>query len=453
MPRSNIAVLLCPLLLPSGFAVARAQGAGAAETGGWAERDTTAFWMPQTREYEAFLREGGHLRTEERHRLDDPRSFMTERLPGAEWGGTVDTLAVRLAFIDATKRRTVRSRLVDEALFDLNGIFGALPRNPYRLEAVSMCASLTQAPKRFSRRRRGRGGRGRDGETDVQQSGFDFPSWLEYLESIRPFLRSELSAGEIPVFVITGGSDVLGFTLGTPTPRWPGLDAVVVSGELLRKDVRGREGGKALAHLVANHLGLRSLWVGDADGGDFVDDTPAHNAPNLGTYPDGVHFAMAPGLPVELVDNVMDNTDDAAGATWTRGQVTFLTASLLEPAMRGVLTADPDVCPAEGDVRQRTAALQYAPPEPEGEMTVDLSPNPARDRLLVRLESVDGVVDDQWSARIYDHNGRLVQTATLSSIGRAAVPVDIRALPAGSYTVAVATVGGQRSTVSHFVKD
>ena len=404
-------------------ALLAAVGVGAQEV------DTAAHWMPQTAEYERFLRGGGRLRETEADKLVHPLHYLGEYLPGAEFRPAGDTLRVRLLFVDATRGRKLRRRLIDDALFDLNGIYGTLPENGYGLRAISFCAAKHVAPQPF-RYRRGQAERRR--ERDPDASAFDYRQWRSYLREQREWLRGR-SRRSLPIIVANGSDDLLGFALGT-SARPAGTDAVAISLRLLRKDVRQRETGKMLAHLIANHLGLRPLWHPAADGGDLIGDTPQHNAPNHGSYPPGEHASFVEGFPLELTDNVMDNTADRDGVSWTPGQVEFLAAQLLAPEMRGLYTENPGICPVEGAIEEVQRLV--LPPEALRETgTVQIAPNPAGSSLSLAVAGLPANAGRQTlTIRAYDQGGRLVAEIGSRDLGPGQpASLDVSHLDPGTY--------------------
>lgn len=397
--------------------------------------DTFAYWMPQSEEYAAYLTREGLLGPAERDRLDHPRVALFDYLPGGEFGADREALAVRILFVDATRGRRLSLKVIDEALFDLNSIYGVLPENDYDLGAVSFCARVREAPQPF-RYRRGRRRR-RD------ESAFDYAQWTKYLRQNRRWFRG-LPDGDLPVVVTDGNTELLGFSLGTPTQR-PGLDAVAISLRVLRKDVRGRETGKMLAHLVANHLGLRPLWHPEHDGGDLVADTPPHNAPNVGTLPRGEHLSLAPGFPAELTDNVMDNTADRQGVAWTPGQVEYVVANLLSPEARGAYTVNPDVCPVEGAIEARSTE-PVDPGAPTKSIGVEIAPNPVDVTLSARF---DGLAPGaRYHLQVVDQRGRVALAVGEREIRDGGVDVAVADLPAGSYWLTLRRVGNDREAVA-----
>ena len=90
--------------------------------------------------------------------------------------------------------------------------------------------------------------------------------------------------------------------------------------------------GRTATHEVGHFLNLRHIWGdrNDCSGNDFVADTPAARAANMGKprYP---HITCNNGPDGDMFMNYMDYVDDAAMFMFTIGQVARMNATLAGP--------------------------------------------------------------------------------------------------------------------------
>jgi hypothetical protein len=108
-------------------------------------------------------------------------------------------------------------------------------------------------------------------------------------------------------------------------------DAIVMDYRFIGNAKAPYNKGRTLVHLVGNWLGLYSIWgVGGCNGpGDYVLDTPPHNAPNFGC-PQYQHLSTC-GQKTRIVEqtmNLMDASDDECLAFFTTIQKYRLHACL-----------------------------------------------------------------------------------------------------------------------------
>jgi hypothetical protein len=149
--------------------------------------------------------------------------------------------------------------------------------------------------------------------------------------------------------------------------------------------------GKTLTHLVANYLGVPSLWTTRPCGDDGIEDTPVHNAPNFGC-PGYKHVSMCFRNPSELTMNFLDNTDDACMYMFTHQQVQRMYAALSDGGPRYDLwNHDGKSCEAEDF---SPPPLEHKPGGNQSYLTV--YPNPATTYLV--LES--GQVPDKETLQV-----------------------------------------------------
>ncbi len=98
------------------------------------------------------------------------------------------------------------------------------------------------------------------------------------------------------------------------------LDGIVIDSRYFGRGSPAYNEGKTLTHLIGNYLGLYDLWGLYRCSDDGVEDTPIHNAPNLG-QPNAKRISTCDGLPRAMVMNFMDGTDDRYQYMFTKGQV------------------------------------------------------------------------------------------------------------------------------------
>lgn len=147
--------------------------------------------------------------------------------------------------------------------------------------------------------------------------------------------------------------------------------------------------GRTLVHLVGNWLGLYSMWgtgICDANG-DFVTDTPHHNAPNSGcpTYRH-VSSCYQNKLVVEMTMNFMDNTNDECLSLFTTGQKYRLFTYLL--TARGGLLKHNFTC-AESNITNPSTERNVSKPLKTPTLLsgqISLYPNPGRDYVQLSFD-------------------------------------------------------------------
>lgn len=191
--------------------------------------------------------------------------------------------------------------------------------------------------------------------------------------------------------------------------------------------------GKTLTHLLGSYLGLHELWNEyEPCTDDRVADTPIHNAPNPGRIEIYRHLSTCPGTPVEMTMNFMDTADDSLSYVFTPGQKLRMQAMLAAGGPRAGLTETPLACPPLPD---------DAEAEPESvakQTTLRVFPNPARDRLTVRLE---GDAARELRLIVYSTDGQLFYRFDPSGATQKTLPrtleIDCHGWPPGFYFVQV----------------
>ncbi len=157
--------------------------------------------------------------------------------------------------------------------------------------------------------------------------------------------------------------------------------------------------GKTMTHLVANYLGVPSLWQGKGCEDDGIDDTPTHNSPNFGCPGQG-HSSICYGNPAEMTMNFLDNTDDKCMYMFTQGQVNRMSAALNKDGPRSRLTSEGNtLCerqqadisveknPAPGEVR---AYLQVYPNPVYTQLSIESGQVPADAAIQISIHHVMG---------------------------------------------------------------
>lgn len=164
--------------------------------------------------------------------------------------------------------------------------------------------------------------------------------------------------------------------------------------------------GKTLTHLLGNYLGLYPLWGQYNCTDDYVFDTPIHNYPNF-KETGYKHISTCDGLPVEMVSNFMDNTDDTYLHFFTHGQKSRMQAILAKGGARAGLVKSKKACdeidPASLQSldlfsQETTIVEETLPP------SIRLQPNPADQLTQLEIEVFSEAKGD---IRVYDLNGKL----------------------------------------------
>ncbi len=383
---------------------------------------------PLSVEYENYLMAEGWLGVGEVEKLSDPRSFFNGIMPGSERADEIaDTLGVRMRILDVTTGGSVRSEDLAKVEAELASIFGTLPENRYNVKSIALCASAHAIAPPLSPSLSG----------TLDSVGMTlrdrFAAWIDLVQTHQPLAQVLGEGGSLDVVVVDADSSVVGFSSAVEATV-PGASAVVIPYNVFVGAVEARDRSKVLAHLIANRLGLKPLWY-DAPGGDFVDDTPRQLLPNYGSAEGKTYVSMAEGMPVELADNVMDNTFDEGGRAWTGGQVDFLLAALTSPDLKlAFLTEGCKESKFEEDepvVESLTMAV--APPS----VALSARPNPARESV-----TVSWTVEDQElaggravSIEITDQVGRVMHRWDDVGTGSATERLSIEGWPSGWYTL------------------
>ena len=193
--------------------------------------------------------------------------------------------------------------------------------------------------------------------------------------------------------------------------------------------------GKTLTHLVANYLGLEDIWGNYPCANDNVDDTPLHNAPNMGCNFDVNHVSTCPGNPIEMTMNLMDNSYDECSYLFTYGQKQRMITNLSQYGPRHGLTKGSTKCAIESmdvtfnsGVQQSVNSPDFAPP------VLSIQPNPARDAFNLSIEFEQPM---KVHCSIYSLSGQLVYQSVVDEIRSYSQSVNSDTWPPGLYMVSV----------------
>lgn len=393
---------------------------------------------PQTIAYERYLLgDASPLRPNEVPRLTElahEQVGVIER--HADWHGdrAVDPeVGVRLTFVDLT-RDGIPSGDFDALLAELNVMYDFADDAVEGLSALTFCRERTLRPADMLSAVTG----------DYPLEGSGDTVLTNYAGLVSRYGHRVDVRGTLPVVVVDGSADFLGFASTVPHD---GLtDAVVVAGELLRDSIPGRTEGETVGQLIANYIGLKPIWYADSPYGDMVHDTPCHNGPNYGTYEPGeAHLSMCDGMPLELVDNFMDNTAESVRTSWTRGQVERLRMLLSLQEFRHALVREP--CP-EPDEYVWGRDLDVAPEYDGlvgglGDVTVRLRPNPVSSLLHLTLEGGTAAeLTERAVIYVTDAAGARV-SVPVETVSPTAYTLNFGTLPQGSYHVTVVPSDGR----------
>lgn len=161
--------------------------------------------------------------------------------------------------------------------------------------------------------------------------------WRDYnaMKTLFPPVDPETT---INIWVIKTDEDIGSFAQIPGGP--PETDGIVIDSRFFGNGSLSYTQGKTLTHLIGNYLGLIDLWGFYPCTDDGVEDTPIHNAPNLGD-PQHLRISTCYGYPPAMLMNFMDNSNDANMYMFTRGQVQRMRYMLSEQGLRPHLSKTP----------------------------------------------------------------------------------------------------------------
>ena len=161
--------------------------------------------------------------------------------------------------------------------------------------------------------------------------------WRDYnaMKSLFPPVDPETT---INIWVIKTDEDIGSYAQIPGGP--PETDGIVIDSRFFGRGSLTYTEGKTLTHLIGNYLGLIDLWGFYPCTDDGVEDTPIHNAPNLGD-PAHVRISTCYGYPPAMLMNFMDNSNDANMYMFTRGQVQRMRYMLSTQGLRPHLSKTP----------------------------------------------------------------------------------------------------------------
>ena len=343
-------------------------------------------------------------------------------------------VGIRLAFTDLSKRG-VEPEALKHLIAQLNDVFDFTKedkdRKPVKggLERITFCLESLDRPL-ASLLAYG---------VDLELGGAKGEIFDDFAK-VQTALRAKAPVGVIPITLLDGTDDFLGFA--SPVPHASPSDGIAVAVGLVCGEVPGRTLGKTVAQLIANYIGLKPIWYQDSPYGDMVDDTPCHNAPNHGSYPPGAkHYSLCEGMPLELTDNYMDDTDEAMRTSWTAGQVERLRWLLSSSKFRSGLVGPP--CSSEAPVKKEAPTLD--PSSLPSGAKLRAFPNPVTQTLQVGISALGD--EAPWAVKmacgITDVTGREVARTVITNDG-SLTEIDVGGLAAGKYSVTVRLPDGSR---------
>ena len=251
--------------------------------------------------------------------------------------------------------------------------------------------------------------------------------------------------GTIPVLVFDGTPVFLGFS--SMLPYGNPLDVVAIAGEVIDRQVDYRLEGETLGHLIANFIGLKSIWHNRTPFGDQIDDTPCGGG-NFGCL-DSTRVIVdnCSGTWYRLMHwNFMDGGCDESRYEWTEGQIERMRWLLSLDEYRSAWVR------AECESQIISSNTEAGPRKDEAvvEPTVKVVPNPVRDEATIILTDPNPAQVGQPIMLLYDSSGKRIQL-DVSRQTKSRFSLDVRNLPQGMYTLSVIFPAGE-SVSSPLVK-
>lgn len=164
--------------------------------------------------------------------------------------------------------------------------------------------------------------------------------------------------------------------------------------------------GRTTVHETGHWLGLFHIWGDQFCGDDHIDDTPSQQAASRGC-PNGVIVSCDNGPTGNMYMNFMDLTDDACTNMFTHGQRTRMRTLFDTTAPRFALLS------SNGNAGNGIPPPVNIPIGPDLETNIRVSPNPAKDWILIDLGNDPALTGKQ--ILIYNQFGQLVMTATINN--------------------------------------
>jgi Pregnancy-associated plasma protein-A len=233
-------------------------------------------------------------------------------------------------------------------------------------------------------------------------------------------------------------------------------DGIVIDDRFFLRAAQTDQPNVTLSHLVASYLNLYELWNDTKHcQDDFVDDTPIHNAPNVGLpYPnESRHVSTCEGNPVEMRSNIMDNTGDVSQYLFTWGQIMRMHATLSPNGPRGELRKTELTCTLdEGLVQEGQGRTNKATNTSEKtQWTATISPNPTLDQFTITVKNLGS--DVLADIRVYDNGGHELahQNILADASGELTARFSAQSWGTGLYVVIVRS-GDQQETLRVIVE-
>ena len=159
--------------------------------------------------------------------------------------------------------------------------------------------------------------------------------------------------------------------------------------------------GHTLTHLMGNYLGLYPLWGRGACSDDYVWDTPIHNDPGL-VCQNSKRLSTCDGQWLSMMNNFMENVDDACLDMFTQGQVNRMQMALLPGGPRHGLTQNVDCT----DIREITSIGIEEKDLKENLPGIRISPNPAKDFVIIESEHFE--FENEIVVELFSLDGKLI---------------------------------------------
>jgi hypothetical protein len=250
-----------------------------------------------------------------------------------------------------------------------------------------------------------------------------------------------ISLSDIQVYILNLPEGCAGFAAAFENREGLLVRQVIIDSDLFQKRHLLRQNSKTLAHLIANSVGLSSLW----DKNEIIEDTPWHVEQNFGeASKKGVHVSFLPGMPREFVYNLMDNVADRRAVDLTKAQQRFLVSRFQQVNLNSKY--NPEDC-VEGRMRRAVDSTNIDLPTDSFADYIYASPNPAKHHAEIQFAEI---TEMSGQLGIYDQHGQIVYSTNLP-VGSTLLLLNLENFSDGLYRINL-TRGNGKTTTSSFVK-